>query len=131
MPNTKNRLILVIEDNPVVSTVVRKYTERDPVGDLQVRIATDGLAGFQDACAHRPDVILLDLMMPNYDGRAFLELQKNEPKLAGVPVVVYSAATREEIEAVQRDYPMVKGVLQKPVTPSHLVKTLRETMPEK
>ena len=122
--------ILVIEDNPVSATVIRKHAERETRYRLSVRVATDGLVGYREARALRPDLILLDLNMPTYDGRSFLEMFQNEPKLQGCKVVVYAAADKPTLDQIQQEYPFVK-VLQKPISPSQLVTQLVEILQAK
>src|SRR6185503_13571400 len=70
----KSRKILIIDDNPVLSTVMLKFARHGAHNHLEVQVAADGLAGFQEACARRPDIILLDYVMPVHDGLAFLDL---------------------------------------------------------
>jgi CheY-like chemotaxis protein len=74
------------------------------------------------ATAPRPDVILLDLMMPVMDGRSFRDEQLRDPDLAGIPVVVLSAAS--DVLRVAADMGAA-GVLRKPVTLGALLAELR------
>jgi two-component system, chemotaxis family, chemotaxis protein CheY len=90
--------VLVVEDDPVV---------RDAVVEL---LALEGFATEQAAngCEalrllkrerDRPDLILLDLMMPVMNGWAFREAQLADPELAPIPVVVMSAQDSSTIQA--------------------------------
>ncbi len=126
MSDPRDRTILVIEDNPVVGTVLQKALGRERREHLRIEVATDGLAGYQAACALRPDLIILDLMMPEYDGRAFLQMYAKGGKLDGIPVLIYSATSEEEIQECVEDFPMVKGSIPKPIAPSKLVGIIRE-----
>jgi CheY-like chemotaxis protein len=74
------------------------------------------------ATVPRPDVILLDLMMPVMDGRSFRDEQLRDPDLAGIPVVVLSAAS--DVLRVAADMGAA-GVLRKPVTLGALLAELR------
>jgi len=58
----------------------------------EVRVASNGLEGLVALRSHPIDLIILDMMMPVMDGRAFRAEQQRDPQLAGVPVVVVSAS---------------------------------------
>jgi CheY-like chemotaxis protein len=68
----------------------------------------------------RPELILLDMMMPDMDGRSFLiELRQRLP-LAAIPVVVFSARDLEE------QFAQVVGFLNKPIDLDHLLDTVAQ-----
>ena len=60
----------------------------------EVEAAADGLEALQLVERRRPDVVLLDLMMPNMDGRTFLRAFRRDPSCINRPVIVLSAAHR-------------------------------------
>lgn len=126
MTDPRDRTILVIEDNQVVSMVLQRCFARERREHLRVEVATNGLEGYQAACARRPDLIIVDLMMPVYDGRAFLELAVRGGKLEGVPIIIHSALEEDEILGVIAQFPVVKGYLRKPVSPTKLVQMIRQ-----
>jgi len=57
----------------------------------RVLLARDGQEALSILSEHRPDVILLDLIMPNMNGFQFLELKSQDPALCAIPVIVISA----------------------------------------
>ena len=80
--------------------------------------------GFTEKNAPHPDVILLDLNMPRKDGRETLGEIKRDPKLRGIPVVVFT--TSKAIEDVSRSYELgASGFITKPVTYEGLVDAAR------
>jgi DNA-binding response OmpR family regulator len=87
--------VLVVEDDPTIRTaLVRGLTERGHA----VSSAPNGLAGLEHAVAHRPDVVVLDLGLPDVDGTAVLRMLRG---VSRVPVVVATARDDEaEIVAV-------------------------------
>jgi DNA-binding response OmpR family regulator len=87
--------VLVVEDDPTIRTaLVRGLTERGHA----VASAPTGLAGLEYAVGHRPDVVVLDLGLPDVDGTAVLRMLRGVSK---VPVVVATARDDEaEIVAV-------------------------------
>ncbi len=89
--------VLIIEDDPEFRDAMSVFLELE---GYDVACAANGRAGLTEARAHRPDVILLDLMMPVLDGYGFRAEQKADASLAGIPVVVVSAlAERRDIDA--------------------------------
>jgi len=101
-----------------------KFARHGAHNHLEVQVAADGLAGFQEACARRPDIILLDYVMPVHDGLAFLDLYALEPTLDGVPVILHSIPHPGLIAMIEKDYPMVKAVVRKPITPSQMLQAI-------
>ncbi|MFD0250253.1 response regulator transcription factor [Streptomyces sp. NPDC127113] len=118
--------ILVVDDDPTVAEVVAGYLER--AGHLVDR-ADDGSAALTRAAAHRPDLVVLDLMLPGMDG---LEVCRRLRATGPVPVVMLTARGDEDdrilgLEVGADDY------VTKPFSPRELVlrveSVLRRTRP--
>ncbi|PSN16639.1 histidine kinase [filamentous cyanobacterium CCT1] len=77
--------ILVIDDDPSVQDLMQRFLTRE---GFNVLGAGSGLDGLQLARSHRPDVIVLDVMMPSIDGWTVLTELKADPELATIPVVM-------------------------------------------
>jgi CheY-like chemotaxis protein len=88
--------ILAIDDEVMIRTVLRY--ELEPAGH-EVLLAEDGLRGVALAKRQRPDVIILDLMMPVLDGHSVLGMLQREEKTAQIPVIVLTAV---RLDAVRR-----------------------------
>ena len=89
--------VLVVDDSAVVRMAVTQILEAQ--GDVSVATAGDPLIGLRKIENRRPDVILLDLAMPNMDGLTFLRrLMSSDP----IPVVVCSALAGEGTQAAIR-----------------------------
>ena len=82
--------ILVIEDNREIRENTVELLE---LSCFQVFSAANGKVGFQIAKQHKPDLILCDMMMPETDGNAFLQLAKEDGNLAGIPLIFFTAGT--------------------------------------
>jgi Signal transduction histidine kinase len=82
------RQILVVDDDPHVAEMLRQTL---PESDFELTCAEDGEAGLQAMEARRPDVILLDLMMPKLDGFGVIEKLRANPELRNIPIIVISA----------------------------------------
>ena len=88
--------LLVIDDDPNVADLVRQLLEGEP---YEIEAAADGAEGLEVVGRARPDVILLDLMMPRMDGFAFLERLRRDPEAWRIPVIVLTARTLSAFEA--------------------------------
>ncbi|MEL0028367.1 MAG: response regulator [Perlucidibaca sp.] len=118
------RSILLVDDEPDIRTLVTLILER--LGGMQVRAESSG----QDALAalesgFRPDLILLDVMMPGMDGVQTLAHIRAHPDLAGLPVCFLTAKVHPA--ELQRWHDQgVNAVLTKPFSPARLVEQIRE-----
>lgn len=108
--NTTGRILLV-DDDPDIQEVAILALER--LGGYSVMVAGSGEDGLRMAKAHRPDVILLDVMMPGLDGPSTLTRLQADPATAAIPVVFLTAkaqtAERERLLGMQ-----VAGIMSKP-----------------
>ena len=116
-----NRLILVIDDEADSRLLLRQY-----LSDIGCRVveAPTGAEGLQLARQLRPDLITLDLMMPDMNGWEILRLVKVDPELRDVPVVVVSIVGRENRGTVFG----AADLLSKPVTKEDLSDVLRRNL---
>ncbi len=81
--------ILIVEDDYDIRDALASVLELE---GHDVRTASNGIEGLAEARNQRPDIILLDLMMPVMNGWQFRAEQKRDADLADVPVVVVSAS---------------------------------------
>jgi CheY-like chemotaxis protein len=89
--------VLIVEDDEDIRETLSEALE---IEGYDVARAQDGADGLRSLRRVHPDVIVLDLMMPRMNGWEFREAQKRDPELAGIPVVVASAAhPRADIDA--------------------------------
>jgi DNA-binding response OmpR family regulator len=87
------RVVLVVDDDPSVLLLCRVNLELD---GFRVLEAADGATALELARAHHPDVVLLDLMLPDVDGWQVLRDLKDDPQLTEVPVVILTARTDDQ-----------------------------------
>ena len=99
--NASTRPVLVVEDDSAVREVVRRALSQD---GLKVLEATNGREALERVAQTVPSLILLDLMMPEMDGFAFIEELRSNDEWSRIPVVVLTAkdVTREEHARLQR-----------------------------
>jgi two-component system phosphate regulon response regulator PhoB len=80
--------ILVIDDDASLQAAFERHARKE---GFLVDKAFDGETGLAMAAVEKPDVILLDVLMPRMDGRDVLKRLKEDPATQGIHVVVYSA----------------------------------------
>ncbi len=85
----KTTTVLIMDDNPDDAMLVRRFLEARK--NYRVFHASDGLDGIDKARQRLPDLIIMDLMMPNLDGFGVLEELKSDSRTRDIPVIVVSA----------------------------------------
>jgi len=121
--------VLVVDDDPTVSDVVRRYLER---AEFEVTLAVDGQGALDAVAAQRPDLVVLDLMLPGIDGlEVCRRLRADDPQL---PVVMLTALGDEADRVVGLSLG-ADDYVTKPFSPRELVlrvqSVLRRTGPAK
>jgi CheY-like chemotaxis protein len=123
--------ILLVEDDPGDELITREALEHNKFQN-RLHVAHDGQEGldflyrrgvFQDA--PRPDLILLDLNLPKYDGRQLLEMIKSDADLSRIPVVVLTTSSLEE--DILRSYKLhANAYVAKPVDLDQFINAVRQ-----
>jgi CheY-like chemotaxis protein len=123
--NGRTRTLLYVEDNPANLMLVEDLIARRP--DLRLLSAMDGNRGIEIARASVPDVILMDINLPGISGVKALQILREDPATAHIPVVALSA------NAMPRD--IEKGMeagffryLTKPIKVNEFMDTLDEAL---
>jgi two-component system alkaline phosphatase synthesis response regulator PhoP len=115
------RKILVVDDEPKIVELIRLYLEKD---GYRVLAATDGLEALELARRKRPDLVLLDLMLPGLDGLDVCRILQDE---SDVPIIMLTAKTTDEdkligLELGADDY------VTKPFNPREVVARVRAVL---
>ena len=84
----RQKRVLVVDDDPNIVDMLRQML---PESDFKLDSALDGIAGLQAVEALRPDIILLDIIMPQLDGFGVIESLRADPKTRDLPIIVISA----------------------------------------
>jgi CheY-like chemotaxis protein len=109
--------VLIVEDDDDIRETLQQVLEQE---GYVVDTAAHGREALEHLHnGHRPDVILLDLMMPVMDGWQFREAQQHDPQLATIPVVILTAA-----EGVRSFEPRPRALLRKPIQLPQLFEAL-------
>jgi CheY-like chemotaxis protein len=122
MPDRPLNRICYVEDDEDIQRIVRMSLER--VGKMTVAVVTDPTRAIETITEFRPDLVMLDWMMPVMDGPTLFKQMKLRPETSGLPVVFITA------RAAQRDLDELKtlgaaGTISKPFSPKDLPDQLR------
>ncbi len=102
--------IAIIEDNLDSARLIRRILQAQ--GEFLIQEAHDGESGLALVRRNRPDLLILDLMMPGLDGFHLIELMQADTTLRHIPIIVVTAKELTAIES-QRLRGKIKGLLQK------------------
>ena len=121
-----NWSVLVVDDEPLTQDLLRLMLE--PAG-FRVTGAEHGLEALQKIQQSKPDIMILDVMMPHMDGITVCRKVRSNPETADLPIVMLSGKTHlnaveEGMEAGANRY------LAKPMSRNDLIQNLREVLAE-
>ena len=122
MPSQPLQKICYVEDDEDIQRIVRMSLER--VGKMTVEVVGDPTAAIDAMTKFKPDLVMLDWMMPVLDGPALFRQMKTRPETSALPVVFITA------KAGQRDLDELvslgaAGTISKPFSPKDLPEQLR------
>jgi two-component system OmpR family response regulator len=113
--------VVMVDDDPDLRKLVKLTLEF--TAGWEVEVAADGAEGIEAVRTHKPDVAVVDLMMPGMDGYEVCERLKDDPETAKIPVVFLTA--RKELDEERVRELGVAGVVFKPFEPDELAEGLR------
>lgn len=118
--------VLIVEDDPDLNEMLGAYME---LSGFRHRSALDGTSALEQLRDHLPELVLLDLMLPDLDGLEICQRMRAEKSTRGVPVVILTArdepGSRERARACA-----VAAYLTKPFDPDVLMATIRRVVDE-
>lgn len=116
--------VLIVDDEPMARTLLRLMLVR---AGFNVAEAEDGFDALDKVRKSRPDVILLDVMMPGMDGFSVCEKLRNDTETAALPIIMLSAKT--DLASINKGLRAGATVyLTKPISPEDLTKHVREAL---
>jgi CheY-like chemotaxis protein len=107
------KTVLVVDDEPVLRTIVREILHEEGYAVIE---AADGSVMLEIMARERPDLVLMDVMMPGVDGREAYRALRSREDLPDVPVVMMSAGVQPS-----RLDPSIAAFLRKPFDVAQLV----------
>ena len=121
--------ILIVDDDPVFVETTKTILESR---DYEVVTAYDGDEGLQKTKEEKPDLILLDIIMPTKDGFNVCEQLKEDPQLADIPVIILTSFAQQK---GQTNIPVsagleleAEGYIDKPVSPEKLLSSIENLL---
>lgn len=122
----ERRKILIIDDEPSFGDMVKLNLE--DTGKFEVRIETEGSKAVSAALEFKPDLILLDVIMPGLDGGEVVVLLKSEESLKDIPVIFLTAIVRDKEVAAKDGIISGYPFLAKPVSTDDLIACIEENL---
>ena len=118
-------LVLIVDDDPRVREYVRVNLEMEGYAVREASSAEEGLAVLEEVS---PDLVLLDVMMPEVDGWEMLRRLQERHGVGAIPVVIFSGKVEEQsaAEATARG---AQGFLDKPFDPQQLIEHAKQLLP--
>lgn len=120
-----NRHVLCIEDEPEMIELMRLILKRK---GFQVTGAVGGKEGLDILKTKKPDLILLDLMMPDIDGWEVYRRMKADPTLTNIPVIVVTAKAQSIDKVLGLHIAKVDDYITKPFSPQELLASVAKVL---
>lgn len=118
----ERKKFLIVDDSEIIRNSLKNFFKDY---NLEVISAVNGLDGIQKTAVYNPDLIILDLMMPDLDGLKMLQVIKVLEGIKGIPVIVISANTEKKnvIAAIEAG---AQKVITKPLQKEIIIKAVNE-----
>jgi len=125
MSEDKKIKVLIIEDDTYISDMYKIKFESE---NFETIIASDGIEGIKLLKKETPDIILLDIVMPQVDGFSVLKMIKKDKNLEKVPVILLTNLSQKE--NIERGFELGANgyIIKAHFTPSEVVKKIKETL---
>ena len=121
--------IIITDDSKTARMIIRRCLKIAGYHESSFMEANDGQEALEIAKKEQVDLMVIDLNMPNMDGRSLLKRVKGSPKLNHIPVLVISSLVSEAKAKELKDLGAF-ATLSKPVSPADLAKVLQEVATE-
>jgi two-component system response regulator VicR len=126
--NSKLKCILCVEDEPEMIDLIRLILGRR---GFDVKGANGGVEGLKMIHTEKPDLILLDLMMPDMDGWEVYQQIKADEKTRGIPVIVVTAKAQSIDKVLGLHIAKVDDYIAKPFNPQELLASVERVLQKK
>lgn len=122
MPDRPLQRVCYVEDDEDIQRIVRMSLER--IGKMSVQVVSDPLTAIDVIKAYKPELVMLDWMMPGMDGPTLYRKMKEIPEVCDLPVVFITAkASQKELDELRGLG--AAGTISKPFSPKDLPEQLK------
>ena len=128
MNKNKKASVLIIEDDSYISDMYRIKLESE---DFEVIITGDGMAGIKVLEKRRPDIVLLDVVMPKIDGFNVLKIIKKNPELKEIPIVLLTNLSQKENVEKGFELGADSYIIKAHFTPSEVIEKIKDILKRK
>lgn len=125
MTDQKSKLILCIEDEPEMIDLIRVILTRR---GFEIRGANGGKEGIEIIRKEHPDLVLLDLMMPEMDGWEVYQQMKADETTKNIPVIVVTARAQSIEKVLGLHIAKVDDYIVKPFSPQELLTSVEKVL---
>ena len=115
--------ILLIEDERILSEMYKEKFEQE---GFEMILSVDAEKGFELAKKERPDLIILDILLPEKDGIFFLEQRMKDPEIASIPVVALSNYDHPEARKKALELGVKEYIIKTDYTPREIVEKIKK-----
>ncbi len=119
-----NHKILVIDDSRVIRNMVRDML---PQGNFEVLEAKDGIEGLNSIRQDKPNLIMLDFLLPRMSGWEVFQHIQEQPELQKIPLVVMSGRREEVTEKISEPFEFFEFI-EKPFEQKELIEAIKTAM---
>jgi len=118
------RKILITEDSPTILEILKSVLVEE---GYEVIAAADGQQALELARTEKPDLIILDLMLPKIDGYKVCRMLKFDEKYKNIPIIMLTARTKESDEKLGKEVG-ADAYIRKPFEPEMIIDKIRELL---
>ena len=121
---TNQTTILIVDDDPLIITVISRIIARVTLSPLRILTASNGEEGLRKALQDRPDLIIADLIMPRMDGYDMIKSLRQNECGNRVPIVGISATQSSANARSEEFHRLCDSFVLKPFVPNELLEKL-------
>lgn len=120
--------VLLVEDEEDIRTM---YAEQLTIAGFDVTVACDGLEAVAKVSTESPDLVLLDIILPELDGLDVLRKIKADNKTKNIPVIMMSNLNQDNQKSDAEKLGATAFYVKSSLTPSEMIKRINETVDRK
>jgi len=124
-PDKRTTRIVCIEDSPETLELVKLVLKKEGFEVIPTSNGKDGLKAIEQ---NLPDLVLLDLMMPDMDGWEVYQTMKSSDVMKDIPVIIVTAKSQSIDKVLGLHIAKVDDYITKPFSPSELVSSIKKTL---